>query len=321
MIYLLYFFSFFLLTIVFSKIIIRKLKLVRIRERIEESCIAELHKDKIGTPTIGGIIMIMSLLVFVIVYYLITNTFLIQVFIILTFGLLGLIDDIVKLRQIRKGGLSYKQKIVGLIIFSVVVLIYLQNNLPFYYKTYIPFLNYYKIINDNLYNLFVIIFILATTNSANITDGLDGLLSGISIIIFMFFFLISIITNNQSIAIISIIFAAIISAFLLFNKHPAKVFMGNTGALLIGGGFSVISLYLRVPLVLLLIAGICVFETLSVIIQLISKKYFNKTVFKIAPFHHHLQKCDYKETTIVYMFWTMTMVLCVIGFYSIRSIK
>lgn len=317
----LYFILTFIITIFLSKFIIPKLKMIHINERIEKSCIAKLHKHKIGTPTMGGIIMIMSLLVFLLLYYLMYRTFLVQILVIMCFGILGIIDDMMKLKQIRKDGLSYKQKIIGLIILSIIVILYLRNNIPDYSNTYIPFLNSYLTINTKLYDLLIIVFILSVTNSANITDGLDGLLSGIALIIFIFFFIISIICNNQNIEILSIVFVSITSGFLIFNKYPAKIFMGNTGALLIGGAFSVISLSLKMPLILLIIAGICVFETLSVIIQLTSKKYFNKSVFKIAPYHHHLQKCDFKEKNIVYMFWIITIVLCIIGYYSVGGIQ
>lgn len=317
----LFFILLFLTTIFLSKFIIPKLRLIHINERIEKSCIAKLHKDKIGTPTMGDIIMIMSLLIFLLLYYLIYKIFLVQILVIICFGFLGIIDDMMKLKQIRKDGLSYKQKIMGQVILSIIVILYLRNNIHDYNSTYIPFFNSYLTINTKLYDLLVIVFILSVTNSTNITDGLDGLSSGIAIIIFVFFYIISSICNNYNIEILSLIFVSITSGFLFFNKYPAKIFMGNTGALLIGGAFSVISLSLKIPLILLIIAGICVFETLSVIIQLTSKKYFNKSVFKIAPYHHHLQKCDFKEKSIVYMFWIITIILCIIGFYSIGGIQ
>ena len=152
----------------------------------------------------------------------------------------------------------------------------------------------------------------------NLTDGLDGLASGITSIIMIFFAFVAAMYGNKEMSTFSAIVGGSTIGFLLFNMHPAKVFMGDTGSLALGGAFCSVALMLKMPLVLIVVAGVCVVEALSVILQVTYFKLTKgKRIFKMAPIHHHLELSGYKETTIVPLFWGITIVLCILGTHII----
>ena len=180
---------------------------------------------------------------------------------------------------------------------------------------YIPIAKTYITLPVVIYILFTIFVMLACTNSLNLTDGLDGLAAGINAIIMIFFTFVCMAWGNKDMSIFSAIMVGTSLGFLLFNLHTAKVFMGDTGSLALGGAFCAVSIMLKLPLVLIIVAGICVWEALSVIIQVTYFKLTKgKRIFKMAPFHHHLELSGMKETVIVPLFWVITIVLCVIAF-------
>ena len=179
--------------------------------------------------------------------------------------------------------------------------------------TYIPIIKQYISIPVYLYIPFAIIVILATTNAINLTDGIDGLSSSVSAIIITCLTIIGILFGIEEIGIFGSIVVGTVLGFLMFNLHPAKVFMGDTGSLLLGGVISAIALYMKMPILLIIIALVPVLETLSVIIQV---AYFKKTgnrVFKMAPLHHHFELSGWKESKVVIVFSAVTLVLCIVG--------
>lgn len=280
------------------------------------------HLKKQGTPTMGGIIMIISIIIAVTGAYIflrytgneeLGNKLLPLLLITIGYGMVGFIDDFKKLVLKNTEGLKPSYKMFGLLVIAVIYVLFLLQGVHIGTETYLPIVDMYVKIPMYLYIPFAIIVILATTNAINLTDGIDGLSSSVSAIIIT---CLTVIGINYQIYEISIFGSLVIGAvlgFLIFNLHPAKVFMGDTGSLMLGGVISGLILYLKMPLLLLVIAIIPVLETLSVIIQV---AYFKKTgnrIFKMAPLHHHFELSGWKENKVVIIFSLITLVACFIG--------
>lgn len=298
--------------------ILRKLKV----GQIERDDGPASHLKKQGTPTMGGIIMIIAIIIAVTGSYIFLSMsgneelgkkLLPLLLITIGFGMIGFIDDFKKLVLKNTEGLKPSYKMLGLLIIAVAYVVFLVHGLNIGTETYIPILKTYITIPIYVYIPLAIIVILATTNAVNLTDGIDGLSSSVSAIIITCLTVIGI--NNQiyEVSIFGSIVIGAILGFLIFNLHPAKVFMGDTGSLMLGGVVSGLALYLKMPLLLLLIAIIPVLETLSVIIQV---AYFKKTgnrIFKMAPLHHHFELSGWRENKVVIVFSLITLVVCFIG--------
>lgn len=313
--------SSFIIAIILGLIILPILKKLKVGQ-IERDDGPQSHLKKQGTPTMGGIIMIVTMIIAVTGLYFIlisqnqndqANKLLPMLIITIGFGLIGFIDDFKKLVLKNTKGLKPAYKMIGLLVISVTYVLYLIYGLNLGTETYIPIIKTYIEIPIYLYIPFAIIVILGATNAINLTDGIDGLSSSICAIIIT---TLAIIGMNLKIAEVSIFASVAIGAvlgFLIFNLHPAKVFMGDTGSLMLGGIISGLALYLKMPLILLVIALIPVIETISVMIQVL---YFKKTgnrFFKMAPLHHHFELSGWKENKIVVIFSMITLVLCIIG--------
>ena len=311
----------FVISIILGIIIIPILKKLKVGQ-IERDDGPQSHLKKQGTPTMGGIIIIISMILVVTGTYVfltttrqndVANKLLPLLLLTIGFGLIGFIDDFKKLVLKNTKGLKPSYKMLGLLIISVAYVIYLIKGLHIGTQTYIPIVKIYINIPIYLYIPFAIIVILATTNAINLTDGIDGLSSSVCAIIITCLTVIGIIFVVKEISIFGSIVIGTVLGFLVFNLHPAKVFMGDTGSLLLGGVISGISLYLKMPLLLLVIALVPVLETISVIIQV---AYFKKTgnrVFKMAPLHHHFELSGWKENKVVIVFSLITLVLSIIG--------
>ena len=274
------------------------------------------HLKKSGTPTMGGIMMlisctILSLIVGIVFGY---KTVIPIALVTLGYGLIGFIDDFKKLVLKNPKGLSPKLKMIGLTLVSCAFVGYLIYS-GFGTDTYIPILKSYIHLPAVIYFVFIIFVMLACTNSLNLTDGLDGLAAGVNAIIMIFFTYIAMAWGNKEISTFSAIMVGSSLGFLLFNVNPARVFMGDTGSLALGGAFCCVAIMLKMPLILIVVAGICVLEAISVILQV---SYFKitkgKRLFKMAPFHHHLELSGIKETIIVPAFWLITAFLCYVGY-------
>ena len=311
----------FLVSVILGFIIIPALKKLKVGQ-IERDDGPKSHLKKQGTPTMGGVIIIIAMIivVFGIYVYLSINNQIdvaekIIPLLILTigFGVIGFIDDFKKLVLKNTKGLKPLYKIIGLLAISVIYVTYLIYILNMGTSTYIPFIKEYINIPIFIYIPFAILVILGTTNAINLTDGIDGLSSSISAIIITCITVIGIKFNIPEISIFGSVVIGSVLGFLMFNLHPAKVFMGDTGSLLLGGVISAMILYLNMQLLLLIIALLPVLETLSVIIQVAYFKKTGKRFFKMAPLHHHYELSGWKENKVVVVFSIITLVLCVLG--------
>ena len=310
----------FAITIVLGFIIVPILKKLKVGQ-IERDDGPESHLKKQGTPTMGGIIIMLGIGIVTIAAYIYYRTVDVELArnllpilgLTIGFGAIGFIDDFKKLVLKNTKGLKPSLKMLGLLIISVVYIIYLIKGLNLGTDTYIPILKEYINIPIYAYIPFAILVILATTNAVNLTDGIDGLSSSVCTIIITCLTIIATTLGVKEIVIFGAIVIGAVLGFLMFNIHPAKVFMGDTGSLFLGGVISGIALYLKIPLILLLIALIPVIETLSVIIQVTYFKKTGKRVFKMAPIHHHLELSGWRENQVVMLFSVITLIVCVVG--------
>lgn len=298
--------------------ILKKLKI----GQIERDDGPASHLKKQGTPTMGGIIMIVAIIIATVgacIFFSVTNNQelikrLIPLLIItIAFGMIGFIDDFKKLVLKNTDGLKPKYKMLGLLIIAVIYVLFLVYGFKLGTDTYIPIFKIYINIPIVLYIPLAVIVILATTNAINLTDGVDGLSSSVSCLIITCLTVIGISNQMYEVSIFGSIVIGATLGFLIFNLHPAKVFMGDTGSLMLGGVISSIALYLKMPLLLVLIAIIPVLEALSDIIQVMYYKKTGKRVFKMAPLHHHFELSGWKENKIVVVFSLITLIACAVG--------
>lgn len=301
-----------ILSIILGRIIIPLLRRLHAGQSIREDG-PQSHLVKSGTPTIGGLIFLPS----VIITSLVTANFKLSVLMILfstlAFGAVGFIDDYIKVVMKRNLGLRAYQKLLLQILVAVILIIYQYNSKEIGTDLYIPFLKDYRSIGF-LYIPFVIFVIVGTVNSVNLTDGLDGLSSSVTIICLLFFNFVAIKLQRYEIAGFCLALAGALAGFLHYNKFPAKVFMGDTGSLALGGAISAIALLLNVPLILPIAGGIYFIETLSVIIQVVSFKTRGKRVFLMSPLHHHFEQKGWHEKKIVAVFSLVELILCIISY-------
>lgn len=305
-------------------IIIPILKHLKVGQ-IERSDGPQSHLKKQGTPTMGGIIIAITLILICTFLYFkyrienieIANKILPLLFVIIGFGLVGFIDDFKKLVLKNTEGLKPSYKMFGLLIVAVGYTIFLTNILKIGTDIYIPFVKQYITLPIWIYIPFVILVLLGTTNAVNLTDGIDGLSTTVTTIIITALTAIGIIFGIKEVTLVGCTLIGACLGFLLFNLHPAKVFMGDTGSLLLGGAISGIAIYLKNPLILLIIALIPVIETISVIMQVAYFKKTGKRIFKMAPIHHHFELSGWSENKVVSIFSIITLILCLIGIYSI----
>ena len=204
-------------------------------------------------------------------------------------------------------------KMIGLLLVSVLYTLYLVKILNIGTDIYIPIFKTYLTLPIWLYIPFAIFVLLGTTNAVNLTDGVDGLSSSVTTVILTCLVAISIIWNVPEVSLLGTVLIGGCLGFLLFNLHPAKVFMGDTGSLLLGGAISGMALYLKNPLILIVIALVPIIETLSVMIQVVYFKKTGKRFFKMAPIHHHFELSGWKEEKVVIVFSLVTLVLCIAG--------
>ena len=290
--------------------------------QIERDDGPQSHLKKQGTPTMGGIIIIMTMILVVIGTYTylsinnereLANKLLPILLLTIGFGLIGFIDDFKKLVLKNTEGLKPSYKMIGLLIISVAYVIYLVYGLNIETQTYIPIIKTYIHMPVFVYIPFAILVILGATNAVNLTDGIDGLSSSVCAIIITCLAIIGISLQLYEVSIFASIVIGAVLGFLMFNIHPAKVFMGDTGSLMLGGVISGLALYLEMPLLLLVIALIPVLETISVMIQVVYFKKTGKRFFKMAPLHHHFELSGWKENKVVIVFSVVTLLLCIIG--------
>ena len=314
----------FAITVVLGAIVIPILRKFKVGQ-IERDDGPESHLKKQGTPTMGGIIIMLGIIIVTIaayVYYKAKDAELAQSLLpilglTMGFGIIGFVDDFKKLVLKNTKGLKPSLKMLGLLLISVIFVLYLVKGLNLGTETYIPIMKEYINIPIYAYIPFAILVILATTNAVNLTDGIDGLSSSVCTIIITCLTVIATIFGVKEIVVFGAIVIGAVLGFLMFNIYPAKAFMGDTGSLFLGGVISGIALYLKMPLILLVIALIPVIETISVIIQVACFKKTGKRVFKMAPIHHHFELSGWRENRVVGVFSLITLIAAIIGIFSI----
>lgn len=299
----------FALVCLLAKIIIPKLRKYKLGQNIRQEG-PKSHLKKAGTPTMGGVLFIISSLIAVLVSslagFVFTNEIILLVVGSTAFGLVGFLDDYIKFFKHRNLGLRAYQKLVLQMLFSALIAY-------FAYKlagtmVYIPF---YKEVDLGKWVILLNFFILvASTNAVNLTDGLDGLATGVMSIILLTLAIYSLKISNMTTYAYSIIMFASLLGFLIFNKYPAQIFMGDTGSLFLGGVLAIITILLGLHFYMIIYALVLIMETLSVIIQVAVFKKTGKRVFLMSPLHHHFEMKGMKETKVVVMFCAWTLILC-----------
>ena len=309
----------FVLSLVAAVILIPLLKKLHVGQSVSK-LINERHLKKDGTPTIGGLIFIIPTILIMLILYLrgsieFNSNLIILIFVFLSYGALGFIDDFLKVKYHNNNGLSIGVKFLLQTVIAVIFYIIYRNN-GGDSNLVISSLG----INVSLgwaFGLFILLVLVGTTNAVNISDGLDGLAGGLSVVAIMAFGVIAWgskwLSGYQEIAIFAFVLCGAILGFLVFNTHPAKVFMGDTGSLALGGALATIAILTKHELSLLLIGGVFVVETLSSAIQIIAIRKFHKKVFLKAPLHHHFEELGWEETDIVKLFWVVGLFLAMIG--------
>lgn len=270
------------------------------------------HQAKSGTPTMGGIMIILGLTLGTLVAAPLSPAVLLALFITLGHFLLGFLDDYIKVVKKRNLGLKAKQKLLGQIIIAIVTMVVGTRVLGIDTSIWIPVADVNLDIGIGYY--FLVLFVLVgTSNAVNLTDGLDGLASGTVAIAASAYAIVCYLTGHPDLSLFCVAMAATCLAFLRFNANPAKVFMGDTGSLALGGAIAAAGILTHTEVLLAVIGFVFVCEALSVIIQVISFKTTGKRVFRMSPIHHHFELGGWKETKVVFVFWMVGFAASVVG--------
>lgn len=309
----------FILSTVFGYFLIPILKKIKAGQRI--NVYVENHQKKSGTPTMGGLIFIIPTIVTILILLFTKKiefsvNLLIVLFVFISYSMIGFLDDYISIKKKRNEGLTQTQKL--LFQFVVALVFYLL------YSLYTDSKSVLEItalgIKWNLgwfYGVFILFLLVGASNAVNLTDGLDGLAGGLSAISFLAFGLISWgsywIQGYQDMGIFCFVLVGSLIGFLVYNTNPAKVFMGDTGSLTLGATLATIAILTSHELSLAVIGGVFVIETLTVIIQVISVKFFHKRVFLMAPIHHHFERLGWRESDIVKLFWIVGLILALLA--------
>lgn len=270
------------------------------------------HLKKQGTPTMGGIVFFFALGIGLLVSDIISERMLFLVFTTFAFGITGLIDDALKLLKHESEGLTPKQKLFAQFLVAVVVAIWAVYGLGLSTSLWIPLLDF-RLPLGFIYFPFIIVLMLGATNACNLTDGLDGLLSSVSVVVFLGYFILGHLLNFSETILFSLAMIGCLIAFLYYNKYPAKVFMGDTGSFFIGGAVVGLAILSKTELLLLFMGMTFVIEAVSDIIQVVVYKKTKKRFFKMAPIHHHFEALGYSEKQVVTLFSLATVLFVVVG--------
>ncbi len=302
------------ISVVLSPVIIPFLKKLKFGQFVRDDG-PESHLKKSGTPTMGGLIILFSIIITSLFYIKDYPEIVPVLFATLGFGLVGFLDDYIKVVMKRSMGLRAWQKMLGQIVVTGVFAYYMYAHTDLGTEMIVPFMDG-KVDIGPVYYAFMFIVILGTVNGANFTDGLDGLASSVTVLIATFF-TVAAIGLSSGVAPITCATVGSLLGFLVYNVYPARVFMGDTGSLALGGFVASTAYVLQMPLIILLVAFIYFAEVLSVIIQVLYFKKTGKRIFKMAPIHHHFELCGWPETKVVSIFSIVTAILCFIGILAI----
>ncbi|WP_281888124.1 phospho-N-acetylmuramoyl-pentapeptide-transferase [Paenibacillus sp. YYML68] len=302
----------FLLAVIMAPLCIPLLRRLKFGQQIRSDG-PQGHLKKAGTPTMGGVIIMLALALGMLRFGEKNLETVILLLASLGYGFVGFLDDYIKIVFKRSLGLTAKQKLLGQLILSAVVcyLLVLSGHSTTLNIPYVDF----SFDLGWLYFPFVVFLMLGTSNAVNFTDGLDGLLAGTSAIAFGAYAIIALNNTQPNVAIFAAAMVGAVLGFLVFNAHPAKVFMGDTGSLGIGGGLVAVAILTKAEILLALIGGVFLVEIMSVVIQVISFKTRGKRVFRMSPIHHHFELVGWSEWRVVISFWTAGLILAGLGLY------
>jgi phospho-N-acetylmuramoyl-pentapeptide-transferase len=324
------------ISLIFGPMFLRILHRFQVKEKIREEG-PQTHKAKEGTPTMGGIMILFSVLLPTILWADLANRFILLILMVtIWMGTIGFMDDFLKAKKRQPRGLVGRKKLAGQILCGLLfglVLYYFPPGGAFSSDTSIPFFKNYVLKLGILYIPFIIFVITGTSNAVNLTDGLDGLAIGLSAFCFIAFAGLTYISGRADfssyLAIeympgsseLAVYCAAVIGAslgFLWFNAPPAQVFMGDTGALALGGALGAIAILIKKELLLVIVGGVFVAEALSVILQVASYRLRTKRIFKMAPLHHHFELLGWKESKVVVRFWIVGAIFALLTLSTLK---
>jgi phospho-N-acetylmuramoyl-pentapeptide-transferase len=301
----------FLIALLLGELVIPIIKSLKLGQNIREEG-PKSHNKKAGTPTFGGIIFISAAIITMLLFQHNKESKLV-VYALLAFGAIGFIDDALKKLRKKNEGLTSKQKMVLLLLTASIFAYYVYKNPSIGPAIINPFTG--KLFNLGvLYIPFIVFFYVATTNSVNLTDGLDGLATSVTLLVMTFFTLLSFGLGHYTLSVFCGCLTGSLLGFLRYNSFPAKIIMGDTGALALGGVIATVAIILKNPLIVVVVGGIYVMETLSDLIQIAFFKATGKRVFKMAPIHHAFELSGWHEAKIVTVFSIITTILCLLAF-------
>jgi phospho-N-acetylmuramoyl-pentapeptide-transferase len=325
-----------ILVLIFGNIIISWLQELRFKEEIRDDG-PKTHKNKAGTPTMGGIIILSAVLLSILLWGNFNNHYLIVLILAtILLGILGFIDDYVKSIKKRKEGIPGKVKLLfqTVIALGVASLIYTFPSEGVYTtKLFIPFVNEAIVDMSWIWIVFAVIVIVGSTNAVNLTDGLDGLAIGSVLIVAVTLAIMTYLTGHSKIANylripyipdgaeLTVFLSALSGAslgFLWFNCNPASVFMGDTGSLSLGGVIGIVAVMIKKEIFLFIVGGVFVIEALSVILQVLSFKLWGKRIIKMSPIHHHFELSGWSEQKVVVRMWIFGVILAILGLSSLK---
>lgn len=310
----------FAITLIAGFILIPVLKRFKFGQTVRDDG-PKTHLKKMGTPTMGGIIFLLPIVLTSIILSFSYRELIMPAVTTLGFGVVGFIDDFIKTTKKKKDGLYWDQKMISLLVVAVIFVIYAVEKGILSSEIIVPFMGI-----DYTYNMpmwafipLTILVLISVSNAVNLTDGIDGLAAGVTLIITVFFAIFAMLHREWGyLKVFSSIIAGGCLGFLAFNIHPAKVFMGDTGSLALGGAVGAISILMKMPWILLIVGFIYVAEALSVLIQVGYFKCKGKRIFKMAPIHHHFELIGWEETKITTIFWVITFFSCLVGMLMLR---
>ncbi|MCI1247936.1 MAG: phospho-N-acetylmuramoyl-pentapeptide-transferase [Megasphaera sp.] len=308
-----------IIALVFGPLVIRELKKFHARQSEREEG-PQSHKYKAGTPTMGGILILFSLVVACLAFDPSDLRKGLALFLTLGYGVIGFLDDSIKAVKKRNLGLTAKQKLAGQFVIAAVFCCVLDMGLHFPTTLWIPFTSW-TIDLGWFYYAFVFIMIVGASNAVNLTDGLDGLAAGSCAITSVAYVVIAIALGYVHFAIFPAVVTGACLGFLFYNQHPAKMFMGDTGSLALGGALAAMAILTKTELLLIIAGGLYVVEALSVIIQVVSFKTRGVRVFKMSPIHHHFELSGWSEVKVVTVFWSFSAIMAVLAIIVVLACK
>ncbi len=309
----------FLIAILCGPLLIPVLRRLKFGQSIRQEG-PQRHYAKAGTPTMGGIIILIALLIPSLFYGGKSAEVLLALFVTFGHGLIGFLDDFIKVVLKRSLGLKARQKLVGQIIMAAalayIAAVYMGRGTDLW----IPILGIQLDLGP-FYYILIFLVLVGTTNAVNLTDGLDGLAAGTTTIAALAYGAICLVFGKFDLAVFCVALAGAALGFLRFNAHPAKVFMGDTGSLALGGALAAVAVMTKTELLLVLVGGVFVVEALSVIVQVISFKSTGKRVFLMSPIHHHFELSGWSETKVVTVFWLAGIVCSAVALLVLTASK